>query len=61
MVIDNCLCGAKMVLASNSRGFETFRCSRGCNFYQYDETKQKEESEHENKVVVRQASGMLHI
>jgi len=40
MKIDNCLCGAKMVLASNSRGFETFRCSRGCNFYQYDETKE---------------------
>ena len=40
MKIDNCLCGAKMTIASVNRGYETYRCSRGCNFYQYDETKE---------------------
>ena len=30
-------CHAKMVLATESRGFKTYRCSRGCADYQYEE------------------------
>ena len=34
----NCIfCHAKMVLATESRGFRTYRCSRGCADYQYEE------------------------
>jgi aerobic-type carbon monoxide dehydrogenase small subunit (CoxS/CutS family) len=59
MVIDKCLCGAKMVLATNDRGYETYRCSRGCSFYQHDETKiitiEKLEEEKNEKVFTNNA------
>ena len=32
------ICGADMVLATESRGLKTERCSRGCDRYQYEET-----------------------
>lgn len=32
------ICGAKMVLATESRGLKTERCSQGCDRYQFEET-----------------------
>lgn len=32
------ICGADMVLATESRGLKTERCSRGCDRYQFEET-----------------------
>jgi len=44
MVIDKCLCGAPMKLVTEGRGYDTYGCSKGCGFYQYDETEKKEET-----------------
>lgn len=30
-------CNAPLVLATESRGLKTYRCSRGCDDYQYEE------------------------
>ena len=34
----NChLCQSPMSLATESRGYKTYRCRKGCNYYQYIE------------------------
>ena len=33
-----CLCGAPMRVVSDSRGYITYACAAGCEYYLYEET-----------------------
>ena len=41
-----CLCGAPMRIVTSDRGFVTYSCTRGCNYYLSEETKAEQLEAH---------------